>query len=145
MYLLRLDPEQISNNWELINSSIKEHVKDQRLLARTLTALSNGTMQAWVGVQDTADTTPTSWIGVVITCVVFDPVACANTLLVAWIKAFKPTTDQDWLDGLSTLNNYARENNCITVSGYVDRDSFVNKLSRYGVRGGKTLVYKEVI
>lgn len=143
MILVKLEgQEQISGLWDItLKPTIKEsfgQTVPEGLMNYYFDALLNERLFAWVG---TPDNRRDSFLCCLIGCRVYDPVVNSHTLLICFSKAFVRLEEKDWIRAKDTLVDFAKANGCITVTGYIDKDSFLSALvNRLGASAHYTLL-----
>lgn len=143
MILVKLEGQkQVSELWEsVIKPAIEESFSQKvptGLLNYYFESFLNGSMYAWVG---TPDEERNKFLCCLIGARVYDPVVNSFTLLVCFAKVFYRIEEKDWIKAKDVLVAFARANNCITVTGYIDKDSFLAALvKRLGASAHYTLL-----
>lgn len=143
MILVKLEgQEQASGLWDsVIKPTIEEsfgHEVPSGLMNYYFNSILNGHLYVWVG---TPDDRRDTFLCCLVGCRVYDPVVNSHTLLICFSKAFTRLSEKDWIRAKDVLVEFAKSTNCITVTGYIDRDSFLSALvNRLGASAHYTLL-----
>jgi len=134
--LVRLLPDQISSNWELIKHAIKEsvppiHGESPDKINNIFESLLLETMACWASIKQRPEGTIIE--GVLITTILEDKFSRTKNLLVYCIYSFtNQSTDMSWEQGLCQLIRYGRKMGCDSIVGYTRNDNLVRYAERIG-------------
>lgn len=132
--LLKLLPENITNNWNVIKYVIEESLppvagEGPDKMNRILEALLVGMAECWVYYKYSENSTGVEIKAMAITYVNEDFASRTKNLLLYVLFAFKPMSNEEWLEGLRGLQKYAKSKNCNRIIAYTE-DARVLQLSR---------------
>lgn len=143
MILIKLEGQkQVSSLWDsVIKPTIQESFGQEvpnGLMNYYFESFLKGSMYVWVG---TPDEERNRFLCCLVGARVYDPVINSFTLLICFAKIFSRIEEKDWIKAKDVLIAFARANNCITVTGYIDKDSFLAALvNRLGASAHYTLL-----
>lgn len=135
--LVRMSPDQVSNNWDLVKYTIQEtvppiHNESPEKLNSIFESLLIGSMQCWASIQKTSEE-GTVIEGLVITTVIEDRFSRTKNLLVYVIYSFaNKSIISSWTEGLKTLMKYAKSRGCEAIVGYTKNKDLVKYVERIG-------------
>jgi len=136
--LVRLLPDQISDNWEIIKYAIKgsvppTHNESPEKLNKIFESLLLGSMVCWASVKHNYDENTTLLEGILITTVLEDKFSSTRNLLVYCIYSFtNQSTDLSWEQGLCKLIQYGRSIRCDSIVGFTQNDNIIRYVERLG-------------
>lgn len=134
--LVKLLPDQISDNWDLIKHAIKEsvpptHNESPEKLNNIFESLLLGNMVCWASVKKHEKGTLVE--GILITTILEDRYSKTRNLLVYLIYSFaNQSTDLSWEQGLCQLIKYGRSLNCDSLVGYSKNENIIRYAQRVG-------------
>jgi hypothetical protein len=135
--LVRLYPDQISANWDLIKFAVVKASPpwidwDDERTNMMLQAFLKGTIVAWLVLRDD------DLHAVLVTTTIRDFNSGGMALLIYTLYGFEFNDLDLWLDTYKSLSDYARAIGCDSITGYTDN----SKLATMGERmGGKWLYF----
>ncbi len=130
--LVKLLPDQVSNNWDTIGYAIESSLppiagESDEKMNNILMALLDGRMECWVSLNsDDRISAVTS------TRIMEDDVTRTRSLLLYSIFTFDWADEDTWIEGLETLVKYARGKNCTRITGYTEFDSMIKRAREMG-------------
>lgn len=132
MVLLRLQPNQISEHWEVIKEALLASAPPimdgaDDFVLYVLKQLISSKMQVWVMLNDNR-----TLIGIVITTVTRDDCSGTKSLLIYCVYGFRPVSSKAWEFGLNKLILFAKSNNCQKLSFYTQSDEILAVINRLG-------------
>lgn len=134
--LVKLLPDQISDNWDLIKHAIKEsvppiHEESPEKINTIFESLLVGSMVCWGSVKK--HNGQVFLEGILITTVLEDKFSNTKNLLVYCVYSFaNESTEMSWDQGVCQLIKYARSLNCSSVVGYTDNLGIIKYIERLG-------------
>lgn len=135
--LVKLLPDQISENWEPIKSAIlnslppgSEDSKPQQILESLLA----GDMQCWF-YYDKSEVLKS----VLTTYIIQDKVTGNKNLFIFTLYGLD-LSRRDWLEGLKTLIRYAKGQECNSILAYTQVQGLIDFISRIGGSADFTLL-----
>ena len=134
--LVRLLPDQISDNWELIKHAIKEsvpptHNESPEKINNIFESLLLESMACWASIKKREEGTYLE--GILITTVLEDKFSKTRNLLVYCIYSFtNQSTDLSWEQGLCQLIKYGRSLKCDKLVGYTRNENLIRYAERIG-------------
>jgi len=131
--LVRLLPEQISVQWDMIKPAILEslHSAHEEINTNeTLTSLLNSSSQCWVSIRrnDGRDVIE----GLVITMVTKDLFGEGKNLLIYSIYGYDLSNREAWEGGFKTIAIFAKSEGCSRVIGYTSVSSIIKLVESLG-------------
>lgn len=106
------------NIWKAVADSLYCKVDDVDMQQKVLAAIERGALQAWVVLEN--DT----MIGITLTTLVYHAVEDVLTLLIYAAYAASDKTPQ-LRSGLSTLNKFAAESGCATITYFTNQPNLI--------------------
>lgn len=133
--LVKLLPDQVSRQWEVISYAIKNSlppniIEDEEIMNNILMSVMCGTVVCWASFEKVDDNVVLN--GIVTTVMIKDFASGVKSLLVYTIYSIDDFSRKVWKDGLETLIKYGRFNNCKSIVGYTKVPSLVEFIKRVG-------------
>ena len=131
--LVRLLPDQVANNWDIIKVAVAEGgpptvVTDPNKLNNLFESLLIGRMVCWASMLNDEEME-----GLLITTVQEDKISGARSLMVYCIYSFtSASTDLTWQEGLAKIMRFAITQRCDQIIGYTTNDSIIKFVERVG-------------
>jgi len=131
--LVRLLPEQISVQWDMIKPAILEslHSAHESIdTNETLTSLLNSSSQCWVSIRrnDGRDIIE----GLAITMVTKNLFDKGKNLLIYGVYGYGLDNREAWESGFKTLAIFAKSEGCSRITGYSSVSSIIKLAERLG-------------
>ena len=132
--LVRLLPDQVASNWDLIKHAVTESlpptiIYSPEKLNNLFESLLIGRMVCWASVVGDGD----EMEGLLITTVQEDKISETRSLLIFCIYSFtNASTDMTWQKGLVKIMRFAITQRCDQIIGYTTNDSIVKFVERVG-------------
>jgi len=131
--LLRMLPEQISKQWDLVRAAIEaanppDVVLPEHKMTNMLSMLLNGDMQCWVLVGDEVRTD----VYAIVTTLTYDDPFGEKQLFVYSLYAYKRPSRELWMDLINTLKRWGESLGCSNVTAYVRNKSEIRLIERIG-------------
>ena len=144
--LIKLLPQQLVKFWDMIRLAIAETFMPRNSctnehLQYILSQLLSGKMQCWIGFKGTAK--ERAFIGFLITRIAVEPAIGERVLCLDHIYAFQGVPEELFLQGFSVLEEYAKKNDCKTITGMTDNDRVLKLASRMKFES-RYYLYREV-
>ena len=138
--LIKLLPDQVSNNWDTIGYAIENSLppiagESDEKMNNILMALLDGRMDCWVSLNGDGRIN-----GVVSTAVMYDDLSGVRSLLLYSIYAFGWAGEDTWAEGFETLKKYAKGKDCSNITGYTEFDSLIRRAKDMGGEAKQTFV-----
>lgn len=132
--MIRLQPEQVKENWNLVRPMIVETLPPSLRvsadgISNILYSLLSEDAQFWVYYREEGDGRPKA---IIVTTIMIDHVAGVKYLLIYSMYALERMSNQDYIKGLDTLRQYAGACDCKEIIAYVEDDQFVRLLQQVG-------------
>ncbi len=142
--LLRMLPEQISNQWNILKPAIEASlpsntVKSDEGLNNILKALLSNKMHCWV-LTDKAESEP---YALATTSFIVDPIG-AVSLFVYSLYGYRPIPMELWIEGFKGLQDWALKNHCANVLAFTDNKRVMSIVEDLGGNVQQVVVNLEV-
>jgi len=143
--VLRLQPEVISQNWDIIKFAVHKSLPllsseaGEAEMTSILSRLISGVMQAWL-IQDN----PGQPVGICVTIIVEDYATRSKSLTIYAIFGGKPFSIANINELIKVLEEFAVASSCKRLIFYSDRDNVVKLGERFGFDTSTTLAVKEI-
>jgi len=139
--LIEVLPEQISAAWDRIRPKIREALPgfvsvNEEALSNILFALTTERGKFWLYV-DEENNVP---VGFVITTIQHDRLTNARSMLIYTIYAFMEISDEQWRDGLETLQRDAKARGLDGIVAYSDNEALIRYLEQRGAKADFRLI-----
>lgn len=134
--LVRLLPDQVSDNWSLIKQAIEETLhptydESPEKTNNIFESLLLGSMVCWASMKKKDDVSYLE--GILITTVMEDKFSKTRNLLVYCIYSFtNQSTDLSWEQGLCQLIEFGRSLRCTKLVGYTRNKNIIKYAQRIG-------------
>jgi len=138
--LLRLTPDQISDNWPLIKIVIDEllgedEVRDIKILQLMISEIMH--------VFSSYEKSSGKFEAVIITSFAFDEIVNQKSLIIYGLRAFNKISKNSWAEGFTGIQNFAKGMKCQKIVAYTDEPLVVNLGKRFGFHN-KSFIVKEI-
>ena len=132
--LLRLLPEQISEQWDTIKPTIEESLRsacEDADMNEVLTSLLNASSQCWVSSRK-ADNGGNIIEGIIITIITRDLFGEGRNLLIYSLFGYSMETKEAWRGGAKALALFAKSTQCSRITAYTDVPSLLKLVENLG-------------
>ena len=136
--LVRLLPDQVANNWDLIKYAINESmmptvIGSPEKMNNMFGSLLIGKMVCWASVRTDEEGMASNIEGIIITTVQTDGISGMRSLFIFCIYSFaNESIDLTWREGLRKLTNFAISQRCDQIIGYTKNDNICKFVDRVG-------------
>ena len=140
--ILRLLPEQISEQWDIIKPTIEESLHSACEDVDTnevLTSLLNASSQCWVSSRK-ADNGGNIIEGIIITVITRNLFGEGRSLLIYSLFGYSMDTKEAWRGGAEALALFARSNGCSRITAYTDVPSLIKLAENLGGTANQRLI-----
>uniref|UniRef100_A0A6M3KL91 Uncharacterized protein n=1 Tax=viral metagenome TaxID=1070528 RepID=A0A6M3KL91_9ZZZZ len=133
--LVRLLPNDISNNWVNISTAIVKGLQpigtiDEDSINRLLEASLTEELQLWLIIKPEKEVQRI--IGLVSTVILIDPILRTKSLLVYSLFGVETIPGHIWVEGIETLRKFAKGNSCTKVCAFSNLVNVVEILKLLG-------------
>lgn len=132
--LIRLMPEQISEQWDIIKPTIEESLRsacEDADMNEILTSLLNASSQCWVSSRK--GTNGGNIIeGIIITMITKDLFGEGRNLLIYSLFGYSMDTKEAWRGGAKALATFAKATQCSRITAYTDVPSLIKLVEDLG-------------
>ena len=123
--LLRLQPRDITKHWEGISDAISKSLPpittaSAERMTFILRSLIVEVMQCWVLCKPDAENDTTEMYAIITTEYAIDPGSGTKNLLIFSLYGLQPVPQELWRDGFSTLQKFAKTNDCEGIIAFTD-------------------------
>lgn len=118
--ITKLLPENVTDNWDVIKEAIRASLPPFALdapdkMTRILESIILGDLEVWTYYDNTEGLKIKSiWT----TSIVTDPESKTKNLLIYSIFNYDHSTEDNWIEGLSAMKDYAKANDCAAITGF---------------------------
>ena len=133
MMLVKLLPEQISVQWDMIKPAIIDSLLSAHENVDTneiLTSLLNGFSQCWVSTR--RDNERDVIEGLIITMITKSLFDEGKNLLIYSLYGYSMDNKEAWEGGFRTLATFARADGCSRITGYTNVSSLIKLVEKLG-------------
>lgn len=132
MILVKLLPDQVARHWDTIKEAVRNSLppiasEGPDKMNKVLEGLMSGFLTAWAGGEVEMPSPKIKVIG--LTHFTIDHVTGTKNLLIYCLYAFRPVSDEEWVDLYEKLRLYAKGNECHRVVAYTE-DSRILEICR---------------
>ena len=132
--LLRLLPEQISEQWDIIKPTIEDSLRsacEDADMNEMLTSLLNASSQCWVSSRK-ATNGGNVIEGIIITIITKNMFGEGKNLLIYSLFGYSMDTREAWRGGAKALALFAKSNQCSRIVAYTDVPSLIKLVENLG-------------
>ena len=138
--LLRLTPDQVSDNWPLIKIVIDEllgedEVRDMKILQLMISEIMH--------VFSSYEKNSGRFEAIIITSFAFDEIISQKSLIIYGLRAFNRVSKNSWEEGFTGVQNFAKGMGCQKIVAYTKDPMVVNLGKKFGFYSESFLV-KEI-
>ncbi|MHA2067970.1 MAG: hypothetical protein ACXABY_26715 [Candidatus Thorarchaeota archaeon] len=137
--LVKLEQFDIDRFWPIMRKGLDSINGSLTEPDKILASLLDGSTQCWLVVTDDANI-----IGFVTTQINIVEPEKKKVLLVRDIFSLNGAPDSIWYDGMDTLNEFAKANDCSEIAGYSSNVTMINRAKSLGFDTSVVLIKKEV-
>ena len=132
MALIKILPDQVTANWDVISFAIEKSLPPFVQITATrmsniLTALLTSNLECWISVdkEKTIEAVAT-------TQMLEDFASGTKTILIYSTYGFNPISEVSWSEAFNTLCQYARNAGCQKISCYTTSEAIIHQANKFG-------------
>ena len=129
--LVKMLPDQISDNWEILSYGIQQALhpityQSPKRMTNILESLLSQEMDLWLSVKEDKIQ------GLIVTSLIYESNSDVKDLLIYCLYGFRNLSSKQIIEGMSTLKKYAASKGCKRITAYSNIESVIKIMKKFG-------------